>query len=238
MDMHYFDILIFGLIAVFLALRLRSVLGQRNGEEKPPTDPYSPRPSEPDEGKVVRFPGQSQPADVREAEFEEAAAKPPVKPPIDFEAFGAAGLGLEAIHKADPSFDPKSFLEGAKGAFDMIVTAYAKGDGKTLKTLLAPHVFKDFSSAIEARAKEGQTLVSELVGVISSTVDNARLDGTQAHVTVRFVSEQVNALKDKSGAVIDGDPTKVERVVDIWTFTRDTRSRDPNWFLAETQSPE
>lgn len=237
--MHYFDILIFALIAVFLALRLRSVLGSRTGEEKPPSDPFSPRQSEPEGGKVVRFPGQSAPAEARDAEFEEVLkSQPENKPAIDFTPYGGAALGLEAIHKADPRFEPAGFIAGAKAAFEMIVGAYAKGDVKTLKTLLAPDVFKNFATAIETRAKEGQTLVSQLIGLASVTIEAARLSGTEAHVTLRFISEQVNALNDKSGTVIDGDPTKVEKVVDLWTFMRDVRSKDPNWFLVETLSPE
>ncbi|MDK9721065.1 MAG: Tim44/TimA family putative adaptor protein [Rhodospirillales bacterium] len=237
--MHYFDILIFALIAVFLALRLRSVLGSRTGEEKPPTDPFSPRQGENDGGKVVRFPGQSAPAEAREVEFEEVAKpQPEEKPAIDFTPYGAAALGLEAIHKADPGFEPAGFIAGAKAAFEMIVGAYAKGDVRSLKSLLAPDVYKNFAGAIEARSKAGQTLISQLIGLSNVTIDAARLSGTEAHVTLRFVSEQVNALNDKSGAVIDGDPTKSEKVVDLWTFMRDVRSKDPNWFLVETLTPE
>jgi predicted lipid-binding transport protein (Tim44 family) len=147
-------------------------------------------------------------------------------------------VGLEAIAKADPRFDPHTFLTGAKAAFEMIVSAFAKGDVKTLKGLLAPDVLKNFSSAIETRQKEGQTLISQLVGFGEVTIYAARLGGTEAHVTVRFETEQVNGLKDKSGAVIDGDPTKPEKVTDIWTFMRDVRARDPNWFLVETLTPE
>lgn len=240
--MQYFDILIFALIAVFLALRLRSILGSRNGEEKPPFDPFSKGQSEPDRGKIVRFPGQSQPSEVSDAEFEDIkpAAQPEPQPAqaIDFNAFGAAGLGLEAIHKADPGFEPVKFLDGAKAAFEMIVAAFARGDAKTLKMLLAGHVYKDFSSAIGERAKQGQTLISELVGITNCRIEAARLDKSEAFVTVRFESEQINALKDKSGAVIDGDPAKVERVVDVWTFMRDVRAKDPNWSLVETLTPE
>ncbi|MBF0355434.1 MAG: Tim44 domain-containing protein [Alphaproteobacteria bacterium] len=234
--MQYFDILIFALIAIFLGLRLRSVLGSRTGEEKPPPDPFSAPQSEPGKGKIVRFPGQSAPKDVRDAEFEEAPAKPVEVP--DFTAYGAAALGLEAIHKADSGFTPKAFQEGAKAAFEMIVAAFAKGDAKSLKPLLAPHVFKDFASAIETRQQEGQVMVSELVAISDAAFEAARMDGSQAFVTLRFVSEQVSALKDKEGKVIEGDPLRVDRAVDIWTFSRDTRSRDPNWILVETLTPE
>jgi predicted lipid-binding transport protein (Tim44 family) len=232
--MHYFDILIFAVIAVFLALRLRSVLGSRTGEEKPPFDPYSGQPnSEPDEGKVVRFPGQSAPSDAKDAQPEEVA-----KPAPDFSAYGASQMGLEAIAKADPAFEPDGFLKGAKMAFEMIVTAFAKGDVKTLKSLLAPHVYKDFASSIESRNKEGQTLISQLVGFERVSIYAANLNGSEANVTVRFESEQVNGLKDKAGNVIDGDPSRPEKVVDIWTFMRDVRARDPNWLLIETLTPE
>ena len=237
--MHYFDILIFALIAVFLALRLRSVLGSRTGEEKPPVDPYSPPGSEPEDGKIVRFPGQSAPAEAKDDEAEDASPPPePAKPVVDYSVYGAASVGLEAIAKADPGFEPQSFLDGAKAAFEMIVAAFAKGDVKTLKGLLAPDVLKDFTGAIETRQQEGQSLSSQLIGLSETTVYAARLADSEAYVTVRFVSEQVNALKDKSGAVVDGDATKAEKVVDVWTFMRDVRARDPNWRLVETLTPE
>lgn len=236
--MHYFDILIFALIALFLGLRLRGILGSRTGEERPPSDPYSPPNEKAEEGKVVRFPGQSPSEPARDAEFEEVGPAKSEPAAIDFVSFGTAGLGLEAIHKADPSFEPGPFLTGAKAAFEMIVTAFAGGDSKTLKNLLAPHVFKDFQGVIEQRAKDGQTLECQLVGVTRQIIEAARLDGSEAYVTVRFESEQVNALKDKSGAVIEGDANRVERVIDVWTFMRDTRNKNPNWYLVETLTPE
>lgn len=234
--MHYFDILIFALIALFLGLRLRSILGSRTGSERQPQDPFSaPRgQSEPgQQDKVVRFPGTPGP----EAPGPEAASAPEPAP-IDFSTYGTAGLGLEAIHKADGKFDPAGFLKGARAAFEMIVAAFAANDAKTLKGLLAPHVFSDFKGVIDQRLKDGQSLEFQLVGVTGCTIESARLDGSEAYVGVRFVSEQVNALKDKSGAVIEGDAGRVERVVDLWTFMRDVRSKDPNWFLVETLTPE
>ena len=189
--MHYVDILIFALIALFLGLRLRSILGSRTGNERPPFDPYSAPPqgqSEPvpQQDKVVRFPGASEPM----ATSQEAPPEPPPAPVIDFTAYGTAGLGLEAIHKADAKFDPAIFVKGAKAAFEMIVSAFAANDAKTLKGLLAPHVFQDFKGVIDQRQKDGQVLEFQLVGVTGCTIENARLDGHEAYVGVRFISEQ------------------------------------------------
>ena len=139
-------------------------------------------------------------------------------------------------HGADPSFDEAGFLGGARGAFEMIVTAFAKGDAETLRPLLADGVFQNFKRAIDDRVSRGETLETTLVGVTAAELVDADLDKSTAKVTIRFVSEQVNVTKDASAKIVDGDPNKVVTITDVWTFARDVRSSDPNWMLVETRA--
>ena len=150
-------------------------------------------------------------------------------------AFGDIGLG--AIRAADRNFSPETFLEGARAAFSMIVTAYAEGDTSALRPLLSDEVYRNFTGAIEARNRAGEWLDTQLRGV-TAAVAGAGLDGTVAYVTVRFVSHQVNVRRDVDDHIVDGDATQAVEVVDEWTFRRDTRSPNPNWQLVATSSPE
>jgi predicted lipid-binding transport protein (Tim44 family) len=146
--------------------------------------------------------------------------------------------GAAAIRRADPSFDPERFVDGAKMAFEMIVTAFAKGDEKALEPLLAPNVFESFVADIRRRRESGETRETSVAGIRQARIHEARLEGREARVTVLIVSEQINVTRDRSGNVIDGDPKTAETVSDLWTFARDTRSRDPNWQLVETAAAD
>jgi predicted lipid-binding transport protein (Tim44 family) len=218
------DILFFAVVAVFIAARLRSVLGRRTGHERPRPPRIQPQPA-PATGeasdKVVALPDRRRGAE---------------EPAIAAEAGPALKDGLTRIRLADPTFDLDSFLEGAKVAFAMIVEAFAKGDKATLEPLLAPPVFASFAAAIDERQRLNRTLETELVALRGAEVVGAALEGRLARVTVRFTSEQINCTRDASGAVVEGDPSAVERVVDLWTFQRDVTSPDPNWALVETRS--
>ena len=123
---------------------------------------------------------------------------------------------------------------GAKIAFEMVITAFAGGDTKTLRPLLSNDVFEDFSGAIKARLDKKENLESTLVGISEADIIEAELQGKTAFVTIKFVSEQINVTRDAEGEVVDGDPGGVATVTDIWTFARNTRSRDPNWTLVAT----
>lgn len=214
---HFLDIVFFAMVAAFLVLRLRSVLGRRTGNERPPEQWTAPE--TPAADKVVDLQA------VRRS-----AAEPPNETPV--------GRGLAAIRAADRAFDLDIFLGGAKAAFEMIVIAFAHGDKATLQPLLAPDVYRHFSDAIDARRQHGETLQTELVGIRSAELVEAQMDGRFAAVTLRFVSEQVNALRDAKGEVAEGNPERVVDVIDVWTFRRDTRSTDPNWALAATHTSE
>jgi len=228
------DIILIALVAVFLVLRLRSVLGRRTGNERPPTqqqDPFTPPSAPPfptgeprrDGGNVVTMPRQpDRPAS--------AAGGAPVS------VAAAATAGVTRVRSADATFDPIGFGGGARGAFEMIVGAFAKGDVATLRSLLDDTTFGSFESAIRDRQARQQTLETNLVGFLSTEIVNAEMEGSRALVTVRFVTEQINVTRDVDGLAVDGNPNTVERVTDLWTFARDTHSNDPNWLLVRTAS--
>ncbi|HEX3858113.1 MAG TPA: Tim44/TimA family putative adaptor protein [Pseudolabrys sp.] len=229
-----FDIytIIFLALAVFIFLRLRSVLGQRTGRERPPYDPYAARePGRPAPEKVVALPNRApEPAK-------------PIEPAIPGERWkgvaetgSAIAAGLDAIAAADSEFDPKHFLTGARAAYEMIVTAYAEGDRRTLKNLLSREVYDGFDAALNEREQRGETVESKFVSIDSADITSAEVRQKNVQVTVRFVSQLITATRDKSGAVIDGSAEKVTDITDIWTFARDVTSRDPNWKLVATEA--
>lgn len=230
-----FDIfnLIFLVLAIVILLKLRSVLGRRTGHERPPYDPYTSREGASDD-KVISLPGARKPAgdisvddrlDVEEPSWERYA--PPGSP---------LAKGLSQIAETGSGFDPASFLDGAKVAYEMIVTAFAKGDRKTLRDLLARQVYDGFAEAIAAREERGETVESTFVGIQSADLVDAGVKGRIARVTVKFRSQLISGTRDRDGEIVEGDPQTVREVTDIWTFERDTTSRDPNWKLAATEA--
>jgi len=232
-----FDIytIIFLALAVFIFLRLRSVLGQRTGRERPPYDPYSAREQvRPAAEKVVALPNRTP----------EAVAPKPVEEPVTpgerwkgvADPGSALASGLDAIAAADADFDAKHFITGARAAYEMIVTAYADGDRRMLKNLLAREVYDGFDSAIGEREKKGETVENKFVSIDEAEITQAEMRGRTAQVTVRFHSKLVSATRDKNGNVVDGSADKVTDVTDVWTFARDTSSRDPNWKLVATEA--
>ena len=232
-----FDIytIIFLALAVFIFLRLRSVLGQRTGRERPPYDPYSSaregvRPAPGD--KVVVLPGRAPDTAQKSSD--------PVEPADPWKGIAEPGSalaqGLDAISREDKSFDAKHFVTGARGAYDMIVTAYAAGDRKQLRTLLGKEVYDGFESAIKDREQKEETVESRFVSIDGATLVAAEQRGKTAQVTVRFQSQLITVTRDKGGAVIEGNPDKVTDVTDVWTFARDVSSRDPNWKLVATEA--
>lgn len=226
---QFLDILFFAMVAAFLVLRLRSVLGRRTGQERRPEDAVSERRGNgAAKDNVVSLPDHqrgAEQADDGTPGTEGETAETPLS------------AGLTQIRIADPEFDPERFLTGVGAAFEMIVAAFAAGDREALKPLLASEVMENFDDAITAREKADERLETTLVGVKSAEIVEARMDDGAALVTAKIVSEQVNVTYDADGAVIDGDANYVATVTDLWTFSRDTRSRDPNWQLVETASP-
>jgi predicted lipid-binding transport protein (Tim44 family) len=144
--------------------------------------------------------------------------------------------GLAAIAAVEPGFDPRGFLAGAKSAYEMIVTAFAKGDRATLRRLLADDVYESFAHAISEREARGERVEMTFVSLEKVLIDDAQAKGNLAQVTVRFLSKLITATYDKAGAVIDGSPERVVDMTDIWTFAREIGSRDPNWRLVATET--
>jgi predicted lipid-binding transport protein (Tim44 family) len=224
--MQFIEIVIFAGIAAFLVFRLRSVLGRRTGNERPPFDPYARGgPARPDaagepvnDDTVISLPKRDQPP---------VEAVDPNDP---------LAVGVAKIRSADSAFDPAGFVEGARSAFDMIVASFAAGDRDTLRPLLSDEVYENFAGAIVERADKGQTMETTLVGIREADIVEATMDGRVAFVTVKFVTEQIEVVRDAAGEVVSGNPSRVATVTDIWTFARNTRSRNPNWTLVATEA--
>ena len=230
-----FDIytIIFLALAIFIFLRLRSVLGQRTGRERPPYDPYSARDARASAGdKVVTLPSRNPESAPRPIETAERAER--------WKGIAEQGspvaAGLDAIVAADPSFDAKHFVVGARAAYEMIVGAFAAGDRKSLKNLLSREVYDGFEAAIRERESKGETVENKFVSLDQAELIGAELRGNTAHVTIRFVSQLITTTRDKGGNVIEGSPDKVTEVTDVWTFARDVTARDPNWKLVATEA--
>jgi predicted lipid-binding transport protein (Tim44 family) len=230
-----FDIytIIFLALAVFIFLRLRSVLGQRTGRERPPYDPFSTRdavrnaPSD----KVVALPPRSADTVAKPAESEPADRWKDISPPGS-----PAAEGLQAIAAQDKSFDPQHFLTGARAAYEMIVTAFADGDRRALKNLLSKEVYDGFETAIRERESQGYRAETRFVSIDTCEIIGAELRGKTAQITLRFVSQLISVTRDRTDKVVDGNPDKVSEVTDVWTFARDVSSRDPNWKLVATEA--
>jgi Uncharacterized protein conserved in bacteria len=227
-DGYYLDIVLFALVAAFLVLRLRSVLGRRDGfqgkaEDRMPFPPKGDRAAEPGTAADRGDPTSDTPPPLRDALS---------IAPASLEA------GLTQIRVADPRFDPREVVTGSRKAFEWILQAFVNGDTNSLQPLLSSDVFNNFEQTIKDRQRAGEKLETTLVGITSAEITEAYMAGRTAHVTVKFVSQQISAVRDAEGAVIEGDPNAVADVTDYWTFARDTRSNDPNWTLVATGSPE
>jgi len=237
--------IIFLALAVFIFLRLRNVLGQRTGSERPPFDRAARDfPKGPAKGPANSAAGNSTGNNVVPLPgtvIDHAPAPAEAAPTLDrwkgiAQPGTALARGLDDIASADSSFDAARFLTGARSAYEMIVLAFAGGDRRALKDLLSREVFDGFDGAIREREQREQKVETRFVGIDKAEIVGAELRDRTAHVTIRFVSQMVTVTRDKSGSVIDGSPDKVADVTDIWTFARDTSSRDPNWKLVGTES--
>lgn len=227
---QFLDIVLFAMIAAFLVLRLRSVLGKKTGHQEPRQDPISRRQQDAQkDGNVVELPN-------RNTDITDNLSEPLDDPTANLDPNDPLASGITQIRIADNSFHPVEFANGARSAFEMIVQAFAEGDTESLENLLAEDVFENFSDAIESRKEANEKLETTIVGIKSADVVEAAMDGRNAMVTVKFVSEQVNVTHDAEGRVVDGDPNQVTEITDIWTFSRDTKTSDPNWKLVETRS--
>ncbi|MCL4766130.1 MAG: Tim44 domain-containing protein [Hyphomicrobiaceae bacterium] len=235
--------LLFLIVAVVVILKLRSVLGRRTGDEDARFERQARAQQEAREraaaakGKVVTLPRREREAATVGGHEQSAAADAETR--VRNFAGGNAFLEQALLHiaRADPSFDPEQFVRGAKQAYEMIVTAFAEGNRKMLKDLLSREVFDSFVAAIADRESRAEQIDQSFVGINKAEIVEAELKGTTAHVTVKFVSQLISATRDSGGQVVSGDPQRIREVTDIWTFARDTTSRNPNWRLIATQAP-
>jgi len=240
---QYFDIIFFALIAVFVILRLRSALGRRTGQQRQrPNDIFS-RSAEPEEqntGKVIHLPGHGDDADdeLFEKEISDIGQRETAAIEEKRDEVEDIRAGLTRIRMADPEFSPRDFLDGAKGAFEMIVEAFATGDTPTLRPLLGDEVYDEFADVIRARIAAKETTETTIVALDSADITAGELSGSTAQVTVRFSSQQMSVTKDAAGDVVDGEAERVVRVIDLWTFARNTNSDNPTWALIETRTPD
>ncbi len=235
--------LLFLAIAVVIILRLRSVLGRKSGEDDARVERYKAEQraraaSAQAQDKIVALPRRDRPETPADTPATATAATG-IEEKVRTMASGNERLadGLLAIARTDNSFDPEHFLTGAKQAYEMIVTAFAEGNRKTLKGLLSRDVFDGFSSVITDREGRGEQIDQSFVGINKAEIVEAELKSGVAQVAVRFVSELISATRDKEGTVVTGDPKRIKEVIDIWTFAREVASRDPNWRLVATQAP-
>jgi predicted lipid-binding transport protein (Tim44 family) len=234
--------LFFLVAAVLVFLKLRSVLGRRTGDEAARFERYRAERAAAEaqaakaENKVVTISRRER----------ETPAEQPVLRETDAErsqrmtqfAGGDASLakGLIEIAAADRNFEPVEFQRGAKAAYETIVMAFAEGNRSTLRDLLSPDVLAGFNAAIDARLGRKETIEQSFVGIKGAEVSAAKLHGTTAHVTVRFVSELINATRNGAGEIVSGDPKRIKEVTDIWTFVRDVGTSSPNWRLDQTEA--
>ena len=219
----FFDVIIFAMLAGYLVFQLRRVLGKRTGHQQRRPNAFARKQEEgADNDNVVALPDRTQ-QDIAE---EDAAL-------ADAELSGQTQLKT-----LDPSFDPREFVQGAKAAFEWIVAAFARGDRETLQNLLGPSLYQDFESAIQDREEQGETLETTVSSIKSASIEEVRVDGHIATITIEFVSDQVKVVRDSDGTVTEGDPHRIETLTDIWVFSRDIRSRNPNWHLIGTRDPE
>lgn len=222
--------IIFLVIAIVVFMRLGSVLGRRTGNEPSPYDsPVNRTGGQSGRDNVVPLPGRAQGERAEsQVDLENLARFAEPDTPL-FDA-------LKEISERDPNFNPGHFIDGAKIAYEMIVTAFADGDKAQLKGLLESDVYNGFAEAISERNSRGDRVDSTFVGIESAKLTDAELDGSIVRLSVRFVSELISSTRDKDGNIIDGDPESAQTVRDVWTFTHDLKSRDPNWKLAATES--
>jgi predicted lipid-binding transport protein (Tim44 family) len=223
-DFAFFDIIIFAMLAGFLVFQLRRALGRRTGHENEQRASAFKRGSGDgaENDNVISLPDRG----VKESPAEERGG-------LDAEM-----NGLTRLKAQDPNFDDREFLRGAKGAFEWIVAAFARGDRAALKTLLGPSLYSSFEDAIDEREKANESQETTISSMKSATIDDVSIDGSIVSITVEFLTDQVKVVRDAQGATVEGDPNKIETVRDIWVFSRDMRSNDPNWQLVATRDPE
>jgi len=220
MDSAVLQLIVLAGIAIFLVLRLRSVLGTREGFEKPPITDARP-------GSARRGP---------RPEFEVIEGGPDTDITDHVEADGVAADALAEMKVAEPDFHVGEFLHGARQAYEMILMAFEKGDMDSLVPFLARDVYESFMEVVEMREREGLHVEASFIGLRDVRLVNAHFNKStrEAEVTLRFDAELTSVVRNKEGAIVEGDPNEIKRQKDIWTFSRRMGVDDPNWQLIAT----
>lgn len=231
------DILIYALVAAGLVFWLRSVLGTRHGDERQRPNPFSaPAQGTPESTNPVNILPGLLPGAENQTMLADAIALP--RDSRYVVSASNADVALTAIARQDRSFHFGQFLQGAQDAFVMIVEAFAAGNRDLLKDLLAPAVYNAFEKAIADREGRGETMVTEIHALRRIEVADIQLKDKTVEITLRLVADETSVTKDKNGLVIEGNPDRVSETIDIWTFSRNIRSKDPTWFLKATREEQ
>lgn len=218
MNSPIIQLLVLAAIAVFLILRLKSVLGTRDGFEGPPRGQRTDGGAEHPRDFEVIDGGPDRDITDHVAEDSEAAA------------------ALAEMKRMEPAFSVTEFLQGARGAYEMILMAFETGELDQVMPFLSEEVYESFAQVVDARQEQGLNVEADFLGVRGTTLSGARFDasGKRAEITVNFVGELVSVVRDDSGEIIEGKPGQSKRQKDSWTFERDMGSNDPNWRLVAT----
>lgn len=219
MQSGFIEIIFLAMLAGFIGLRLYHVLGRRTGHEKPAADPFRPAGAEVARPSVAV--GAREPEALRLPELP-ADIAPDVRP------------GIEAIRRADRSFNPESFVAGARGAYQMILEAFWKGDEEELAELVSDDMLASFRAALADRREKGLTLDNRLLEVDSVQIVGAQMNGSMAEVTVKFDAEILAVTRNAAGEIVEGDASASVETHDVWTFSRHVTSPDPAWLLVGT----
>ena len=218
MSSSLIQLLVLAGIALFLILRLRSVLGTRDGFEKPPV-------SGPSQSRISKRP-----------EFDVIQGGPDHDIIDHVEDGSDSAKALAAMKMAEPGFMVSPFLEGARGAYEMILMAFEKGDLEPVRGFLSPDVAASFQSVIDQRNEQGLTVDAHFVGIREVTLKEAEFDRStgEGDISVRFVGELTSVVRNSEGEIVEGNPNEIKRQRDLWTFSRVMGSDDPNWQLVAT----
>jgi predicted lipid-binding transport protein (Tim44 family) len=219
MGSQMIQIIILAAIALFLILRLRSVLGTREGYEKP---------------QELRGPAASRPRERPFEVIEGGSVDPDIADFIDAES--SAGQALAAMKRVDHGFNVTDFSHGARAAYEMIVMGFENGDLELLRQYLAPEVFEPFRAAIEERTVKGYKLESSFAGIREVRLLDAHFNPAtdEGDITMRFVGDLTSVVRDAEGRIVEGNPNEIRQQTDVWTFARTMSSDNPNWLLAGT----
>jgi predicted lipid-binding transport protein (Tim44 family) len=220
MDSAVLQLLVLAGIAVFLVLRLKSVLGTREGFEKPPVPDARPAPQR----------------GARRPEFEVIEGGPDTDIIDHVPEGSASALALADMKVAEPDFHVGDFLRGARQAYELILMAFEKGDMDALVPFLSRDVYESFMEVVEMRERQGLSVEASFVGLRDVRITEARFDKStgEGEITVRFEAELTSAVRNAAGEIVEGDPSEIKRQRDIWTFARHMGVDDPNWQLVAT----